>query len=136
MSNRSRRGGVFFTKARMRSMTSAARLPSLTMRSRACRASSRLGGCAASQRIPALAFVTAAAIGWLISWAYRGGQCPHGSHTRDVCQFRLGVLKRFLRMFPVGQVEHEGKALVASLEGCRADEHRHPAAVFPEVLFF
>src|SRR2546422_11274434 len=39
-------------------------------------------------------------------------------------------------MFPVGQVEHEGKALVASLEGCRADEHRHPAAVFPQVLFF
>ncbi len=65
----------------------------------------------------------------------RGGQCSHGSHTRDVCEFRLGVLKRFLRVFPIGQVEHERHALLASIvERRHAEKDGHAAAVFAEEL--
>jgi hypothetical protein len=62
-------GGAFLTSARIRRMISLARLPSLMMRPRACRTSSRSGRSAPSQRHAALAFVSAAAIGWLTSWA-------------------------------------------------------------------
>lgn len=58
-----------FSSALMRLMISLARLPSLTMRSRASRASVMFGGWPASQRRPALALVTTAASGWLISCA-------------------------------------------------------------------
>ena len=51
----------------------------------------------------------------------RGGQCSHRRHTRDVCQLRLRLLQRFLRTFPLGQVEHVGDAFVSSLEGRGAD---------------
>src|SRR5271157_5669933 len=59
ISKRSRRGGTFFTSARMRSTTSPARLPSLTIRPSACLASSRSGGRAPSQRKLACAFAIA-----------------------------------------------------------------------------
>jgi NADP-dependent 3-hydroxy acid dehydrogenase YdfG len=54
---------------RMRLIMSAARVASLTILDAASRASSTSGGSRASHRRQVLEFVTAAAIGWLTSWA-------------------------------------------------------------------
>jgi hypothetical protein len=41
----------------------------------------------------------------------------------------------FLSLLALGQIEHEGDALVlASLQRCAADQDRHATAVFPEVF--
>jgi hypothetical protein len=81
---RSFRDCVFLTRRRIRSRISRVRSPFSTISSKACRAFSRSGGCARSRRNPAPALVTAAAIGWLTSWAIEAVSCPMVA-TRVAC---------------------------------------------------
>ncbi len=72
----------------------------------------------------------------------RGRQLPH---RRDAIGVRerhlrfavspLALAQVLLRLLALGQIEHEGDALVSVFaESRRADKHGHAAAVFPKVL--
>ena len=72
----------------------------------------------------------------------RGRQLPHGRDAIGVRERHLGLAvspvalaQAVLRLLALGQIEHEGDALVpASAEGRRADEDRHADAVSPKIL--
>ena len=124
-------------------MTSPARLPSLTTRSSACRISSRSGGCALSQRKAAWALVTTACNRLVDFMGNRSGQLPHRGDAigmREVHQgFAVSLLAFAQRLASarLRSVKSSTKAtpsLPPSLQGRRADEDRHAAAVFPEIL--
>src|SRR5262249_37204031 len=68
-------GGVRLARARIRPMMSPARWPSATTRKTDCWARARF--CAASQRRQALALLTMAPSGWLISWAIEAVSSPN-----------------------------------------------------------
>src|SRR5258708_7681877 len=76
MLSRSRSGGAFATRARIRLITPPARLPALIMRSPDPRAAFRLGVSPASQRRQALPLLTSPVSGWLTSWAIAAVSSP------------------------------------------------------------
>ena len=80
---------------------------------------------------------------WLVDlMGNRGRQLPHRRDAIGVRERHLRIavppLARaqvFLRLLALGQIEHEGDALVPAVaEGRRADKNRHTRAVFAKVL--
>ena len=132
MSNRSCRGGAFLMRARIRPMTSLARLPSLTIRSSACRTSSR------SRRLGAKPAQSGVGVGdrrgdrLVDLMGDRGRQLPHGRDAIGVRELHLrlavsplALAQVLLRLLALGQIEHEGDALVSAFaEGRRAEQAR------------
>ena len=67
------------------------------------------------------------------------GRVDHEIHGRVVLEDRppllLAVPQRLFSAFALGQIEHEGYALVSSLSECRStNQRRHAASVFPKKL--
>jgi hypothetical protein len=70
----------------------------------------------------------------------RGGQFSQRRHARDASEFGLrltvsplALAEVLLRLLPLGQIEHEGDALISFPEDRRVGED-HAGAIFPQLL--